>query len=217
MLPRFRLLRQQDSLDLLEGGYAGEGRLVAGVDEAGRGPLAGPVVAAAVVLPECVVLEGVADSKQLAPGERGVLAVQITARALGVGLGAASVREIEQVNILRATARAMCRAVANLGFRPDHLLVDGLPMPELGAGDHTAVIGGDRRVRCISCASIVAKVWRDRLMVRLSARYPGYGWERNKGYATPEHFDALGRLGPSPHHRRTFTPVRQLALDDETA
>jgi ribonuclease HII len=186
---------------------------VAGVDEVGRGPLAGPVVAAAVILPVGVRVDGAADSKALSAEERSELATEITRHALAIGIGAASVREIERINILRASARAMCRAVAALRCEVDHLLVDGLPVPELGTERHTAVVGGDGTVHCISCASIMAKVCRDRLMVRLSARYPEYGWCRNKGYGTAEHRDALNRLGPTPHHRRTFAPVEQLLLD----
>jgi len=186
---------------------------VAGVDEVGRGPLAGPVIAAAVILPSTVRIDGVADSKTLAAEERETLARQIEIRAIAIGIGAASVREIERINILRASALAMCRAVSALRCEVDHLVVDGLPVPELGAGRHTAVVGGDGTVHCVSCASIVAKVCRDRLMVRLALRYPEYGWCRNKGYGTPEHRQALTRIGPSPHHRRTFAPVEQLLLD----
>jgi len=186
--------------------------VLAGVDEVGRGPLAGPVVAAAVILPEGVRVEGADDSKRLTEARRRALETTICASALAFGVGAASAREIDAINIRRATALAMQRAVARLPVRPDHLLVDGLPVKELGAGTHTAVVGGDRLVHCISCASVLAKVVRDRLMDRLAARYPGYGWERNKGYGTPEHLDALARLGVTPHHRRSFAPV-QLTLD----
>ncbi|MDP9348930.1 MAG: ribonuclease HII, partial [Gemmatimonadota bacterium] len=128
-----------------------------------------------------------------------------------VGIGAASAREIDHLNVRRATALAMQRAVARLPVPPHHVLVDGLPVPELGPETHTAVVGGDRLVHCIACASIVAKVVRDRLMGRLAARYPQYGWERNKGYGTPEHLEALARFGPTPHHRLSFAPV-QLTL-----
>lgn len=186
--------------------------VLAGVDEVGRGPLAGPVVAAAVILPEGVRVEGADDSKRLTEARRRALEAEICGTALAFGVGAASAQEIDAINIRRATALAMQRAVARLPVRPDHLLVDGLPVPELGAETHTAVVSGDRLVHCISCASILAKVVRDRLMDRLAARYPGYGWERNKGYGTPEHLDALSRLGATPHHRRSFAPV-QLTLD----
>ncbi|HEY8468699.1 MAG TPA: ribonuclease HII [Longimicrobiales bacterium] len=185
-------------------------QFLAGVDEAGRGPLAGPVVAAAVILPEGVAIEGVDDSKRLSPAVREELAEEICGRALCYGIGAASTREIDRLNILRATHLAMQRAVRRLRIRPDHLLVDGLPVPALGEA-HTAVVEGDRRVHSIACASILAKVTRDRLMRRLAKRYPGYGWEQNAGYGTAEHRAAIERLGLTPHHRRSFRPV-QLGL-----
>lgn len=180
---------------------------VAGVDEVGRGPLAGPVVAAAVVLPRDCWIEGIDDSKRLNPDRRLDLSEKILASCAAVGIGAASAAEIDRLNILRATALAMRRAVARLGGA-DHLLVDGLAVPELGTETHTAIVGGDGCVHCISAASIVAKVTRDRLMARLSLRYPEYGWGRNMGYGTPEHRAALERLGPTPHHRRSFQPCQ---------
>ena len=186
--------------------------VVAGVDEAGRGPLAGPVVAAAVVMPTEYRLRGANDSKVLTAAKREALARRIVERARCFGVGAASCREIDRLNIRRATALAMNRAVARLSLRPQHLLVDGLPVPELGLDWQTAVVEGDARVQAIACASILAKVWRDRLMLRLSARYPAYGWERNKGYGTQEHRDALLAHGLTPHHRRSFQPVEQLTL-----
>lgn len=185
---------------------------VAGVDEVGRGPLAGPVVAAAVVMrPGCGVC-GADDSKVLTAQRREDLAREIVASAAAVGVGAASCREIERLNIRRATAVAMGRAIVRLRIPPEHLLVDGLPVPELGLERQTAVVGGDRTVHSIACASIVAKVCRDRLMQRLGARYPAFGWERNKGYATAEHLEALRSHGRTPHHRRTFHSVEQLSL-----
>lgn len=186
---------------------------VAGVDEVGRGPLAGPVVAAAVILPPEACIEGLDDSKKLAPARREVLADEVRRRCVRLGVGAASAREIDALNVRRATALAMRRAVARLGADPDHLLVDGLPVAELGRERQTALVGGDGRAQCIAAASVVAKTVRDRLMRRLAARWPGYGWERNMGYPTPEHRDALLRLGPTPHHRRSFAPV-QLAIPD---
>ena len=180
---------------------------VAGIDEVGRGPLAGPVVAAAVILPRDCWIEGVADSKKLNADRRLDLYQKIIRTALVCGVGAASCREIDRINIRRATALAMQRAIARLGGA-DHLLVDGLAVPELGTETHTAFVGGDGCVHCISAASIVAKVTRDRLMARLAARYPQYGWERNMGYGTPEHLEALDRLGPTPHHRRSFQPCQ---------
>ena len=188
-------------------------RLIAGVDEVGRGPLAGPVVACAVVMPPDVrAIAGVADSKQLDPAERIRLAAQIRRRALGIGLGAASVREIDRLNIYHATVLAMRRALARLPVTPDHVLVDGKPLRTLGV-EHTAVVGGDDACYCIACASIVAKVTRDRLMTALGARHPGYDWARNVGYGTPAHRRALVEAGLTPHHRRSFAPVGQLVLD----
>ena len=176
---------------------------IAGVDEAGRGPLAGPVVAAAVVLPEGVAIDGATDSKVLSPEEREELSALILARACSVTLGAASVREIDRANILVATAWAMNRALGRLQRDPDHVVVDGLPMKSL-RWKHEAVVGGDASVHSVACASIVAKVCRDRLMAKLAPRYPGYGWDHNMGYGTAEHRDALEHLGATPHHRQTF-------------
>jgi len=184
---------------------------VAGVDEAGRGPLAGPVLAAAVILPPGGFIPGVDDSKRLSPAVRERLAEEIRRRAVACAIGAASAREVDRLNILRATHLAMWRAVCRLPIRPDHVIVDGLPVPLLGEAQ-TAVVEGDRRVHSVACASILAKVTRDRLMRRLAARYPAYGWDRNAGYGTAEHRDALARLGPTPHHRRSFAPV-QLTLE----
>lgn len=178
-------------------------RWVAGVDEVGRGPLAGPVVAAAVVLPVGVFIEGATDSKRLPGDVREELAVLIRRRAAAVALGAASVSEIDRVNILRATTRAMSRALAGLSLRPEHVVVDGLPVRGLDR-DHEALVGGDLLVHSIACASIVAKVCRDRLMKRLDVRYPQYGWAQNVGYGTPQHREALRTYGPTAHHRLTF-------------
>lgn len=185
--------------------------LVAGVDEAGRGPLAGPVVAAAVVFRPEQRVPGVTDSKRLTAGEREDLVVTIRRRALAIGVGAVSNRGVDRLNILRATHLAMRRALAQLPLQPDHVLVDGLPVHELGP-DHTAVVDGDVKSFTIACASIVAKTTRDRLMRRLASRYPVYGWDTNMGYGTPEHVMALAEHGPTPHHRRSFVPV-QLSLD----
>lgn len=186
---------------------------VAGVDEVGRGPLAGPVVAAAVILPLDCFVDGADDSKKMTAAQREAVVGTIAERALCVRLGAASAAEIDRINILRATALAMKRAVAKLHPAAQHLLVDGLPMPELGLERQTAVVGGDARVHSIACASIVAKVYRDRLMARLALRYPEYGWEHNKGYGTVAHREALRAHGPTPHHRRSFQPIEQLILD----
>jgi len=190
-----------------ESGFWGRGRSVAGVDEVGRGPLAGPVLAVAVVLAPGTWIEGAADSKVLPPAVREELSAKILAAALGVGVGAASVREIDRLNILRATTRAMQRALRRLPTRPDHVVVDGLPVKNLG-WEHEAVVGGDARVHSIACASIVAKVIRDRLMRRLAVRHPGYGWDHNAGYGTLGHRAAIEELGLTPHHRLTFTGLQ---------
>jgi ribonuclease HII len=176
---------------------------VAGVDEVGRGPLAGPVVACAVVLPSGVCIEGATDSKLLDRETREQLADEIRAHALAVALGAASVREIDQLNILKATTLAMRRALGRLPRQPEHVVVDGLPVRGLG-WDHDAVVGGDALVHSVACASIVAKVVRDHLMNRLATRYPGFSWETNAGYGTLAHRQGLEELGPTPHHRQTF-------------
>ena len=189
------------------------GALIAGVDEVGRGPLAGPVVACAVIMPpDARAIAGVDDSKRLAPAERERLARRILGRALAVGIGAASVREIDALNIHHATVLAMRRALARLAVAPDHVLVDGVPLRTLGVR-HTAVVQGDARCYHIASASIVAKVTRDRLMARLATRYPHFAWERNAGYGTADHVGALAAHGLTPHHRRTFGRARQLDLD----
>ena len=195
---------------------AARGPLIAGVDEVGRGPLAGPVVACAVIMPpDARAIAGIDDSKRLSPAERERLARIIRKRALGVAVGAASAREIDRLNIYHATVLAMRRALARLersiGARPDHVLVDGKPIRTLGV-EHTAVVGGDGRVHAIACASIVAKVTRDRLMATLGRRRPGYAWDRNAGYATAAHLAGLAELGPTPHHRRSFLGPAQVEL-----
>lgn len=191
------------------------GGRVAGVDEVGRGPLAGPVVAAAVVFPTGVPRRLAAlldDSKKLTPEQRRVAfeALRASGRA-EIAVGAASVAEIERLNILRAALLAMCRAVARLPLPPDLVLVDGNQPPPLGCAVQ-CIVGGDGRSLSIAAASIVAKVLRDRAMARLAARFPDYGWHSNVGYATEFHVAALRRLGPTPHHRPSFGTVSQLAL-----
>jgi ribonuclease HII len=186
--------------------------LIAGVDEVGRGPLAGPVLAAAVVLPVGVAIRGIDDSKKLTAQHRAELYDEIRARAVAIGVAGASSREVDRLNILRASHLAMRRAIARLGCTPDHIFVDGLPVPELGVA-HTAVVGGDAQVHCIACASVVAKVVRDRIMRLLAGRYPGYGWASNCGYGTAEHRGAIIELGLTPHHRRSFEPNHQLVLE----
>ena len=188
------------------------GGLVAGVDEAGRGPLAGPVVAAAVVFPpHCTVIRGLRDSKLLPPPRRLRLAGVVRARALAVGVGAASVREIDRFNIRRASILAMRRALARLRVTPGLVLVDGLPCPELGCA-HDAIIDGDAHCHSIAAASVIAKTVRDRLMELLARHHPSYAWESNKGYGTPDHLAALALHGFTAHHRRSFAPVLQLEL-----
>jgi ribonuclease HII len=179
-------------------------RLIAGVDEVGRGPLAGPVVAAAVILPR--PLPGLADSKTLCAEERERLAELLRAQAR-IGIGAASVAEIDRINILRASLLAMRRAVLRLGCLPDLALIDGNQAPDLPCPLET-IVDGDALVPAISAASIIAKVTRDRLMRRLALRYPGYGWDTNVGYATSAHREAIWQLGACCHHRRSFAPVQ---------
>jgi ribonuclease HII len=176
---------------------------VVGVDEAGRGPLAGPVIAAAVLLPEGCRVKGAADSKALSRIVRERLFPEIRRSALAVGIGAASVREIDALNILQATSLAMDRALRALRISPDHVVVDGLPVPNVSWA-HEAIVGGDAKVHSVACASIVAKVIRDQLMRRLARRHPAYGWDRNMGYGTAEHLQILREEGPTPHHRRSF-------------
>ena len=181
--------------------------VIAGVDEAGRGPLAGPVVAAAVILHPDRPIAGLADSKQLSPRRREELAAEIQAHALAWAVARAEAAEIDALNILRATLLAMQRAVRELAPAPGQVLVDGNRCPEL-ACPARAVIGGDATEPAISAASILAKVVRDREMLGLHARYPQYGFDRHKGYPTPAHLQALRAFGASPEHRRSFAPVR---------
>lgn len=181
--------------------------LIAGVDEAGRGPLAGPVVAAAVLLNPRSPIEGLRDSKQLTAKQRESLARDIRERALAWSVGRADACDIDRMNILQATLLAMARAVAGLSTRPHHVLVDGLHCPTVPCSVE-AVVGGDRRYASISAASILAKVTRDAEMLVLDSRYPQYGFKRHKGYPTAEHRQALQEHGPCPIHRRSFAPVR---------
>ena len=180
---------------------------IAGVDEVGRGPLAGPVVAAAVILDPDRPFEGLADSKKLSPSRRCELAQLIRDRAQAWALGRAEVDEIDRLNILHATMLAMQRAVLGLDLQPAEVLVDGNRCPELPYPAR-AVVKGDATVPAISAASIIAKVARDAEMVALDAKIPGYGFARHKGYGTAEHLGCLQRLGPSPQHRRSFAPVK---------
>jgi ribonuclease HII len=182
---------------------------VAGVDEAGRGPLAGPVVAAAVIFEKKRVPKGLNDSKQMTAEARENAYVAIMARAVCVGIGEASVDEIDLINIRQATHLAMARAIRALAVAPTFALVDGNDAPALPCPCDT-IIGGDARSVSIAAASIIAKVTRDRMMQALHEEHPGYGWFRNKGYGTGEHLEALTRLGPCLHHRRSFAPVHNI-------
>lgn len=185
----------------------GRGEIVAGADEAGRGPWAGPVLAAAVVLDRRRVPEGIDDSKRLAPAARERLYDRIVATA-AVSVAVASVARIDRMNIRAASLWAMSRAVRGLPLAPGHLLVDGDALPAALPCPATAVVRGDARSLSIAAASIVAKVVRDRLMAGYEAIFAGYGFSAHKGYGTPEHAAALARLGPCPLHRRSFAPVR---------
>lgn len=188
---------------------------VAGVDEAGRGPLAGPVVAAAVILDRRHLPRGIDDSKRLSAPERAAAFEALTVLAeqgwIRIAVAAASAAEIDRLNILQATLLAMRRAVLRLAPAPATALVDGNRAPDLPCRVRT-IVDGDALSLSIAAASIIAKVIRDRAMARLARRYPGYGWERNMGYGTAVHRSALDRLGPTPHHRRSFAPLRQMSL-----
>jgi ribonuclease HII len=183
--------------------------LMAGVDEAGRGPLAGPVVAAAVILDDLRPIRGLNDSKQLSARVRERLYVEIHAKALCFSIAQASVEEIDALNILQATLLAMRRAVEGLRLRPNKVLVDGNRLPVLKIAAE-AIVQGDAKIKAISAASILAKVYRDRLCQELHLQHPQYGFDGHKGYPTPEHLAALKAHGVCPHHRRSFAPVRAL-------
>ena len=194
-------------------------RVILGLDEVGVAPSCGPVVACALAMPlNKRFISGVRDSKMLSAAQRERLARKILRQALTVGLGAASVREIDQLNIYYATVLAMKRAVTRAGAH-DFVIVDGRHIRgfEEHAGPYKAVIDGDARVYAISCASIIAKVTRDRLMARLAARYPGYGWEHNAGYATPDHRAGMAALGVTPHHRRSFITTQRVLAGEQTS
>ncbi|MBI4552314.1 MAG: ribonuclease HII [Candidatus Latescibacteria bacterium] len=187
--------------------WEGGASYVAGVDEAGRGALAGPVVAAAVILPRSMLIRGLNDSKQLTPAARDRLYVVISCAALGIGVGVVDHEGIDRENIRRANLRAMRQAVDALPLRPDHLLIDGVdcidwPWPQ------TPVIDGDAKSLSVAAASVMAKVTRDRLMVECDQRYPGYGFARHKGYGTAEHIEAINQHGLCPIHRRSFRVTR---------
>ncbi len=197
---------------------AGRAR-IAGVDEVGVAPTCGAVVAAAVIMPpNCKRIAGVRDSKTLSAAQRERLAPIIRRRAVAVGVGAASVADIDRLNIYHATHLAMRRAIARLGGH-DHVLVDGLRIAdfEQQVGPYTAIVDGDAKVYSIACASVVAKVVRDRMMHNLALRYPVYGWERNAGYATLEHRAAIRAHGLTPHHRKSWQAIQILLAGDQLA
>ena len=183
--------------------------LIAGVDEVGRGPLAGPVVAAAVILDPEKTIEGLADSKKLTEARRNKLDVEIREKSLCWALGRAEIEEIDEINILQASLLAMRRAVEGLSIQPEHAQIDGNRCPELKCSSE-AIIKGDQKVACISAASIIAKVARDTEMINMDTEYPGYGFAAHKGYPTKVHMQALLELGVTPIHRRSFSPVAKI-------
>jgi ribonuclease HII len=187
-------------------------KLIAGIDEAGRGPLAGPVAAAAVILPADpsigLILEGVRDSKQMTPRQREYWSDRLKEVAVCYGIGFASAGEIDAAGILPATHMAVLRALQELHLSPDHLLLDYLTLPGIST-PQTSLVKGDVRCLSIASASVLAKTARDQLLCKLDRQYPGYGFSRHKGYGTPEHLQALQRLGPCPIHRLTFHPINQ--------
>jgi len=183
--------------------------LIAGVDEVGRGPLAGPVVAAAVILDPKQPIEGLADSKKLSESKRNKLDIEIREKALSWSLGRAEIEEIDEINILHASLLAMRRAVEGLSIQPEHAKIDGNRCPELSCTSEW-IIKGDQKVACISAASIIAKVARDSEMLEMDIKYPGYGFASHKGYPTKVHMQALLDLGITPIHRRSFSPVAKI-------
>ena len=182
-------------------------RYVAGVDEVGIGPLAGPVLACAVILDPAQPIQGLADSKSISEKRRQALAEEIQQRALSVSIGRASVEEVDELNVLKASHLAMRRALAGLSLEPDHVLVDGNKLPEMDYSAE-AIVQGDKTVDSISAASIVAKVTRDEELIALALDYPGYGFESHNGYPTAQHRRALRTMGPCPAHRRSYAPVQ---------
>ena len=206
MTARRRRLRLKDALRYERVWWDVGTKWVAGVDEVGRGPLAGPVVAAAVILPADLQVKGASDSKVLSPKVRLEVDAEVRSVAVAVGLGAASSATVDLLGITSATRAALKRALDALPLRPGHVVLDGRPVRGLG-WEHTAVVKADYRIHCVACASVVAKVCRDRLMALLHPRYPEYGWDHNRGYGTDYHREALRRLGPSPHHRKSFAGV----------
>lgn len=208
MLPPPTFIEEQK---LWQHGY----RFIAGVDEVGRGSLAGPVAAAAVILPQYLDippdLSEVRDSKELSPKQREYLLPQIQTQAVAYGIGMLSSELVDELGIVEATRRAMAQAIGSLAVPPQFLLVDALKLPQI-ALPQKAIIDGDKLSLSIACASIIAKVARDHLMIELDKEHPGYGFARHKGYGTPEHMESLAKLGPCPIHRYSFAPVNQCKL-----
>ncbi len=186
------------------------GRFIAGVDEVGRGPLAGPVVAAAVILDPAKPIDGLADSKKISEKRRQQLADEIRQKALAWSITRIEPEEIDRINILQASLRAMALSVAQLATPPDYVMIDGNRIPKEISIEAEAVVQGDNRVPCISAASIIAKVARDQEMVEMDAHYPGYGLASHKGYPTKVHLEAIRELGITPIHRRSFGPVKKI-------
>ena len=187
---------------------------IAGVDEVGRGPLCGPVTAAAVILNPDDIPEGLNDSKKMTAKKRDALYDEILAKA-DCCIAHATVQEIDEINILRASHLAMTRAIAGLTKAPDHILIDGNMIPKGLATSAEAVVKGDGRSLSIAAASIIAKVARDRIMGDLAIEFPGYGWEKNAGYGTKQHLEALRALGVTPHHRRSFKPIHNILYQEK--
>jgi ribonuclease HII len=216
MTPKFdpSLIPPEPTLDFELPLWDNGTKFIAGIDEAGRGPLAGPVSAAAVILPEdrslCSKLRGVRDSKQMSPADREYWADFLKREAISFGIGFADPGEIDSLGIIRATRLAVQRALEAMQVPPQHLLLDYLQLPDITI-PQTPIIKGDARCISIAAASILAKTARDSLMCEMETCYPGYGFARHKGYATPEHIGALERLGPCPIHRYSFSPIRRAA------
>ena len=201
----------QSKIAFLQVKLSSDGKLIAGVDEAGRGPLAGPVIAAAVILDDKNQIEGLGDSKTLSEKTRFRLAEQIRQKSVAWAIGQVEHEEIDELNILNASMLAMQKAVKALGVAPHHVQVDGNRCPELNCSVE-AIVKGDAVIRAIGAASILAKVTRDTIMIEMDERYPGYGFAKHKGYPTRQHNDALARLGVCEIHRRSYAPVRKILL-----
>lgn len=204
----FSFTKTIDTLSIEKTAYSNGFLSVAGIDEAGRGPLAGPVMAAAVILPVGLIIDGVDDSKKLTPDKRERLFEIIMTKSLSIGVGIVNPAEIDRINILQATRRAMLAAVNNLSTQPDYLLIDGINTIDSSIPQKT-IKKGDSLSLSIAAASIIAKVSRDRLMVEMDSKYPGYGFAGHKGYGSAAHLDAIRRIGPSPIHRLTFGGVKE--------